>query len=355
MPALRCKRRVMHARHDDFHDRAGTALAVLGVIECEFDGIHVRRNDHAAVGSLETNEFRQVIECQMQLCDIAVTPQSPDAIREADFQILDTDKINKGPSGVGRGYNLVGRKPPTITELDARYGQPIGTGIEQHPLNFRTAPYLRSRRHCRCRQGFDQAVDAARRYRVRSPRRFAHAIQHREHGAVRRARRHLRANQAVPAQRGLDEIAGEVLIHEVARRQRDDTQEFVHVVLAEPPQIEPEMSKARQVRNIVTADSRRRFEPERLQRIGQTLHEPAVIAIGLGILGADARQRAAVEDGVLTTRTQTDSGKRTRALIESMLSQFEIVCYFLREMADGMCNAHAKARVKLAIGRKPPR
>ncbi len=91
------ERRVVHTRDYDFHYRSGRQLAVLRVVKRELEGIQFRCDYHSTVGLLESVEFRQFTQSEMQFRDVAIAAQAPDSIRKADIEMLDADQLKESP------------------------------------------------------------------------------------------------------------------------------------------------------------------------------------------------------------------------------------------------------------------
>ena len=133
-----------------------------------------------------------------------------------------------------------------------------------------------------------------------------HAIQHCQYGTVGRSRRNLRTDEPIPAQGRLEEFVVEVLVHEIASRQRGDSHEFPHVLLAHATNIEPQVSEGHQVRQAAAANTWHRLQPERLQRSGESVHKPAVVLVSARVVGTGATQGVPVNDDVFLVAAQSD-------------------------------------------------
>ena len=145
-----------------------------------------------------------------------------------------------------------------------------------------------------------------------------HAIEHHEHGGVGRSRRQFRTDESVPAQRCLEELVVKILIHEVAGGKRDDPQEFPHILLANAPKVEAYVCKGHHVGEAAGADTRHRFEPERLQHIGKTLHECPKVLIAFRVVGTGAAHSVLLHDNMLVIGTQTDRWQWIRCRLKTM-------------------------------------
>ena len=59
------------------------------------------------------------------------------------------------------------------------------------------------------------------------------AIKHCKHRTIRGAWCHFRTDESIPAQDGFEYLVVEILVHEIARWQRDDPHKLAHILLAD--------------------------------------------------------------------------------------------------------------------------
>ena len=62
------------------------------MVKSEFDGIHVRCNNHASIGLFQAGKFGRPCKRKMQLRDKAVTTQTSNSIGETDVEMLNADQ-----------------------------------------------------------------------------------------------------------------------------------------------------------------------------------------------------------------------------------------------------------------------
>ena len=106
-------------------------LAILGVIKCELNSVHRRRNDHATVGRLESVKFGQSIQREMQLGDIAMATQPPYLVGKTDVEVFDADELQKSPLRVRRGNDPAGFNFRAVDELHTIGNKTADTRIDK--------------------------------------------------------------------------------------------------------------------------------------------------------------------------------------------------------------------------------
>ena len=299
----RRQRRVVQARNYNFHHWFCRTLAILGVVIGELDGVQIRCNDHAAIGLLEPVEFRQPIECEVQFRDITVAAQSSNTVREADIEVLDANQVQEGSLRVSRRDDVIRLDFFAVGQLHAACFQSIGAAVNQNTVDRGSASDHDTRVGGRHAQSRNQAVNATRRNNVSALGFAGHAIQHREDGAIGGTRRQFRTDEPVPAQRSLKDVIVEKFIHQVTGWKRGNPQKFPHVALAKRPDVQSHTPKCQQVGHVHAADTRHRFEPGWLQRIGKTVHEPNIFLVAFHVVGAGPAHRVLLQDDMILAGT----------------------------------------------------
>jgi hypothetical protein len=125
----------------------------------------------------------------------------------------------------------------------------VFVALDDHAFYGRAGAQLDTGGPAAAGQRADEAGHAAGRDTVLRRRGAPAMREQRQHRLVRGARRQLGADQTVPAQGRLEGVVVEVLVDQVAHRQRGDAEEFEHVVAAQQAQLEPEWAKVARSRS----------------------------------------------------------------------------------------------------------
>ncbi len=341
MLAGRRERRVIEAGDRHLENRLLRTLAVLRVVERELDRVHLGCDQQPACRGVQPGEAGRLAEREVQLGDEPIGAQSPDAVGEADVEVADADEIEERRLRVGRADDVFCGNLLTVPEFDAGHREAIRSGVDEDAGHAGPRANGRPGGRRRRMQRLDESG-----WPICLP---ALAVQHHENRPVRRSGSHLRAYEPVPAQRRLQRLVAEALVHQVASGQRCDTHEFVHVCLAEAPEVQAEVRERQNLAEAVVPDPRDGLAPERFERRCEAPHHPVEFAIGAVIGRIDPGHRVPLDGDVLTARTEADQAGRAGKRLGAMTGKVEVPGYRCREVRGDVRRARRETRMELVL------
>jgi hypothetical protein len=131
----------------------------------------------------------------------------------------------------------------------------------------------------------------------------------------------VRAEHGVQTNGALQQRAIESLDNFVVNVHADQPQEFSHLVLAQPADIESQAREQREVLEVLRAKTRRRLVEVGPEQIGKSRHALAKFAITAGIAFADAGHLVPRQANMLAIITQRD---RLHVVAGQFYAQLEV-------------------------------
>ena len=283
---------------------------------------------------------------QVQLGDVALAAQAADAVAELDVEVPRADKVEEGAPGVRRGDNPIGQYLLATGQCDAGRALSVLVTLDENPFDRRAGAQLGAGCPGRAGQRLDEAGEAAGGNAVGAALATEQAVEEREHGLVRRARGQAAADDSVPGQGGLEQVAREVLVHEVPHGQRRDAEELEHVFPAQAPQAQAEPGEGQELAGAAAADGGHRLQPEGRKGLAEGLQGLAVALVAGAIGIADALHRVRREGDMVPIDAEADGSQRRRVAPVAVPGEIEFAGDRRRELILRMRHGGVKTRVE---------